>query len=274
MTLGDVLALVAGVAASFAIVANLPRHFVRSPSDELVSVAIRFLQRMTLAVAVVVLARVAVYRRMPSVAEWLGILVGSTLLIDWPWLQVDAWTYAYRWAFPTLDPLSSIAVRWLVAGLFSVAMAIGLGLFRLGRDLYPPWLKTLILSLAGAAGHVGAAPGLRRAWCRLDLPLRRLRAGHRLDPLSRGLRACGLVADGDLVWLAGDGRPRREDRATALELGRMGGLRLFDHHRVFLHDALQGRVRGPDPGLARRAALGADLVPGHRFYESICLDSL
>ena len=156
MTLVDLMALVAGVGTSFALVASLPgSNVIRSPLDQLVYSVIRLFQGMSLALSAVALARVAAYRRMPTPAEWLGILVGTSLLTDLPEFRVDSWIYAYRWAFPSLDPLSYTGVRWVGAGLFSAGILIGLGFLRLGRQLLPTWLRTIVLAWMALLGMAG-----------------------------------------------------------------------------------------------------------------------
>ena len=156
MTLVDLMALVAGVGASFALVASLPGpNVLRSPLEQLVYSVIRLFQGLSLALSAVALARVAAYRRMPTPAEWLGLLVGTSLLTDLPEFRVDSWIYAYRWAFPSLDPLSYTGARWFGAGLFLAAIVIGLGVLRLGRRAFPTWLKTIALALMAPLGMGG-----------------------------------------------------------------------------------------------------------------------
>jgi hypothetical protein len=148
MTMGDVLVLVAGVAAAYVVVGTpLVNPFDRTHNGRLVFEVIRFLQGTSLAVTSVALARVGLYRRMPSAAEWLGILVGCTLLGEWSWLDVDEWIYAYQRTLAVwLSPSDFTGARWFVAGVFSAKIAIGLGLLRLGRRLFPTWIKTILLS--------------------------------------------------------------------------------------------------------------------------------
>lgn len=149
MTMGDVFALVAGVALSYFLITNInfaSVMVVRSPMHQLVQAVLQFFQGATMALSAVTLSRVAVYRRMPSAPEWMAIVVACSLPGDWPWLQVDHWIASCRWAFPSLDGFSYVGMRWVGAGLFSAAIAIGLGVLRLGRTAYPSWLKTLMLA--------------------------------------------------------------------------------------------------------------------------------
>jgi hypothetical protein len=163
MTMGDVVLLVAGVAVSVAFTGGeWVNPFHRSPDVELARDLTRFFQGMSLAVSVVALGRVGLYRRMPSATEWLGILVGGSLFGEWSWLDLDRWICAFQ-----LRKLSCFCVheygifllivadlsnpwgigkRWRVAGLFTVVIAIGLGLFRIGRRRFPTWLKTVLLA--------------------------------------------------------------------------------------------------------------------------------
>ena len=192
MTLADVLALVAGVAVSYAVATGLPEGpFVRTPWLQLVFTSIRFLQGTTLAIAVVALVRVGVYRRMPTGAEWLAILVGSTLLTEWPYLQVDSWVYAYRGAFATLDTISLNAVRWLAAGLFLAPMAIGLGVIQVGRRHFPTWFKTLLLAWEALLAMSGPLQILGEHGADLISPSQGFGPGT-ASTLHRG--ACGLAA--------------------------------------------------------------------------------
>jgi hypothetical protein len=143
MTLADGLALVVGVAVSFAASKGLAElYFIMSPTTRLVWTAFRFMQGFTLAVSVVVLARVALYRRTPTVAEWLGIFVGTSTMSDWPENLVASWLYSP----PMIRTFSFVSLGWIKGGLWLVGVLIGLGLFRLGRNLWPPALKTILLA--------------------------------------------------------------------------------------------------------------------------------
>ena len=147
MTLTDLMTLVAGVALTYALIANLPgAPILRSRTDQLIVSVTRFFEALALSVSVVVLGRVVVYRRMPTLPEWLGIVVGATILTDCSWLQPDYLASTFGHVDALLDPISYRSLRWVLAGLFSVGIAIGLGLMRLGRSGFPPWLKTLILA--------------------------------------------------------------------------------------------------------------------------------
>ena len=156
MTLVDLMALVAGVGASYALVANFAVPTVnRTRLDLLVFTVLWFLEALSLAFSTVALVRVGTYQRMPTSAEWLGLLVGLLLLTNLRAFRIDDWIHSFRWAFQFLDPISYTGLHWIGAGLLSAGSLVGLGLVWLGRRSFPTWLKTILLALVALQGMAG-----------------------------------------------------------------------------------------------------------------------
>ena len=158
MTLGDAVALVAGVGLAFAIAGRPtgePFHF--SPDGPYLFEIALFSQGSSLALACVVLTRVSLHRRSPTAVEWLGMLVGGLLLLNLPWLEADGWFEPIRESFPmAYDRLYASGLRWAICGLFSAPIVVGLALLRLGRQIVPSWMKAVLL--AGLAVLAMAGP--------------------------------------------------------------------------------------------------------------------
>ncbi len=148
MTLVDLVALVAGVAAGFAVLKALPELPFIPPGWVLLVLAVsNFLQWATIACAVVALGRVASYRRMPRSAEWLAIVVSLFTVSRLQVFNFDLWVNVLLTMSPVgLDRIDFDGWRWLVATFASLLALVMLGLLRLARNVTPTWLKTLVLA--------------------------------------------------------------------------------------------------------------------------------
>ena len=149
MTLGDLVALVAGVAFAFAAIPSdsMGRFLVFPPFWlAVVYLAGRLIQGLTMIAATLAVGRVAAFRRMPRAAEWLAIVVTASTLAGLPELNVDWWVnLAYQHSSFAARVLDFDGLRWLMASLAILAIAGGGVIFHAGRHVLPCWLKTLIL---------------------------------------------------------------------------------------------------------------------------------
>ncbi len=150
MTLVDAMALVAGVA--MAIGATPARIALYMPGwVQVVFDLLQLVDGLSLAVSVVVLVRLALYRRMPRSSEWLAILVMAAALSERQDLNVDGIIRRLDSAFPGMDrlPHAYRRRRWAVVGVEVPVILAGMAALRLARNRLPPWSKSL--ALAGLA---------------------------------------------------------------------------------------------------------------------------
>ena len=152
MTLVDAMTLVLGVALAF--VATPGRmFFLHMPAVWILAFfgLIDLTRGLLLAVSLVVLARVAMYRRMPRPSEWLAILVTASMVAERPELNVDGLVNRLYAAFPGLNgsTFDFGKCRWLIAGVELLVVLAGLLAIRLVRRRFPTWSK--ILALTGLA---------------------------------------------------------------------------------------------------------------------------
>ena len=143
MTLGDVVAMVAGVGLGLA---ASPRPSGPVPPRVMLLFSITWgLWALAVMLALVVLTRLIRHRRGASPAEWLAILMavsGLAYRADW---GVDRAVASIFATFRRSD-VSFAPFRWLLAGGASVAIGSGLVGLRLGRRFLPPWVKTVVLA--------------------------------------------------------------------------------------------------------------------------------
>jgi hypothetical protein len=149
MALGDLVALVAGVAFAFAAIPSesIGGFFVVPPFWlAVVFLAGRIGQGLTMIAATLAVGRVVSYRRMPRAAEWLAIVVTAGTLAARPEFNIDGWVNLKLQLAPFVAPgLDFDGLRWLMAGLFLLPIAILGGAFHLGRGFLHCWVKTLLL---------------------------------------------------------------------------------------------------------------------------------
>ena len=195
MTLVDGLALVAGFAMAFVAIEGpkIGPPFGVTPGMMLFFVVMMFLGRATLAIAVVAVARVATYRRMPRPAEWLALLVAALFLAVSPEFQVDEWVNRALAAFGlTVEgPLSFSGWRWTIAGLESMVILVGLRILCGPGRRFAPWAKTLGLAGVAMLSLVGPFPVLGLEGPNLISPSAGFGPGE-LSILHR--EACSLAA--------------------------------------------------------------------------------
>jgi len=149
MTLGDVVAMVAGVAVGLGCSPRATGRF--SPQTMLIFAITWGFWALAVMLVFVVAGRLARYRRRARPAEWLAILVAVAGLAFREGWRMDLAVSAVFAAARTTD-WSFDLLRWALGGLAMVGVLAGLGLLRAGRQVLPPWAKTAILAvLAGLA---------------------------------------------------------------------------------------------------------------------------
>lgn len=147
MTLGDSIAMVAGVGLGLGTVPPLGGWAASTPTAAvaLVLTIITGLWVLAVAIAAVVLARSARHRRRPRPAEWLAILIAVAGLAFRPAAGLDRAVAALFAGLRTAD-VSFAALRWLLALAATAAIVAGLVGLRLTRRILPAWAKTVVLA--------------------------------------------------------------------------------------------------------------------------------
>ena len=148
MTVVDLAWLVAGSGLGLAAVAKAPGlAFIPTPQVMLALAVGHLGEFAAFAASAMAFGRVARYHRMPKAAEWLSVLVAMATLAMQPGLNVDHLVNVLMATWPgQAVSLDFDGLRWLVGGLFSLAIIGGLGVLRLGRRRFARWAKTLVLA--------------------------------------------------------------------------------------------------------------------------------
>ena len=202
MTMVDVMALSAGVALSIQFRPKIGAFPYAMPDPRamlVISVAWLFWLGAS-STSVVVAARLARYRRFPRPAEWLAILIsligvqtmGPLLPID---MLIQSLPFGMMGASDTFQ-----SWRWTMAALAIPIVAMGLALFRLFRDVLPPWARTALLVVLAYLTLAGPISAIWTDGVDLLAPS----AGFGLGRLSMLYRlGCQLVATTPLALMIG-----------------------------------------------------------------------
>ena len=189
MTLGDVIAMVAGVGLGMA---SAPRLSAAGTSPQLALIFSLTWGFWALAVmlAVVILARLVRHRRQAYPAEWLAILLTVAGLAYRPEFGLDRVVSLVFRALKTRE-LTFASLRWALAAGTLAEVAVLLLALRVGRRALPPWAKSALLAVAAGLALWGPVDVIALQGPDLLTPSAGFPAG---DGWALYRKACVLIA--------------------------------------------------------------------------------